>query len=548
MRYAAPLLAVLSALILFTALDRPGFTDDRESRDARVARDCIRHHEFLTPQAGADPVFEKPIFAYLPEVVAWSLPRSAAARNAPLRSRQVRALGALALVLLTGSIASRKFGSRAGWCSALALVTMLGVPLAARTDGTQVLAAFLGWCAAGVLSGAALDSRPVRDATLLFAYVSLALALLVGGPLCAIWPCGGIALYAALARSRTAWSRLRPLAGLAIVSGIALPWYGAQLYLHGAGWLARVAWFPYALDAHGAWYGGPLIALSMLVIVCFPWSVLMPEATRHAATEPDARAAHLLIALLASALVPVALHPGVPLSAMLPALPAAAMLCGRFMDHVLEDPALLRAEVARAARTLALLGSGAALLLAFAAARVPEAASDIRLLAAATFLTAWFPLLAAWRSRHRLAIALIALPVALGAPLAAAFVLPDLEGYLSARAVAAAMNDRSPADAPLAVFTAPAPSLNLYAHRNIVRIEPELPALRSLRAEDGLTYAVFSPAIEHDVARRVGVPLEVLQRTPAWLLARVRPDEPLDSFASPSAHAAGHGASAPPTP
>jgi len=305
------------------------------------------------------------------------------------------------------------------------------------------------------------------------------------------------------------------------------------LYLHDARWLSHAVWFPYALDAHTAWYGGPLIALSMLVITCFPWSVLMPEATRHAAAEPDARAAHLLIALLACALVPVAVHPGVPLSAALPALPAAAMLCGRFMDHVIEDPERLQAAVARAARTLALLGSGAALLLAFAAVRVPEAASHVRLLAASTFLTSWFPLLAVWRSRHRLATALIALPVALGAPLASAFVLPDLEGYLNARAVATAMNQSSPHDAPLAVFASVPPSLSLYTRRNIVRAEPELASLRALRAEDGRVYAAFSPALERDVTRRIGT-LEVLERTPAWELARLRPDAAPDSGLAPS--------------
>ena len=521
MRFAAPALAVLCALVLFTALDRVGFTDEREARDARVARDCVKHREFLTPQAGGDPVFEKPMLAYVPDVVALSLSRSPATRNTPLRSRQVRALGALALVLLTGAIASRRFGTRAGWCSAIALATTLGLPLAARTDGTQVFATLLGWCAAGILGGIAMDPKRGGAGALCVAYGSLAGALLVGGPWSAAWPSCGIALYAALARDRAAWSATRPLAGLAIVTGIALPWYGAQLYLHGASWIARAIWFPYGLDAHGAWFSGPLIALSVLVLSCFPWSVLMPEATRHATAAPDARAAHLWIAFVASALLPVVAHPGVPLSSALPALPAAAMLCGRFMDHVLENPASLSGAVNRAARTLALLGTGGALLLAFAAARLPQAASDVRLLAAAMFLTAWLPLLAVWRSRFRLAVGLLAAPVALGAPVASAFVLPELEGYLNARTVAETMNERSPDTAPLAVFVPPAPSLSYYTKRNIVLLEPALSALQRVRADDGHVYAAFSPASESGIARRAGVPLEILSRTPALVLARI---------------------------
>lgn len=533
MRFAAPSLALLCLLVLFTALDRPGFLDEHEARDASVARDCIRHHEVLTPQSGSDPVFEKPMLAYAPEIVARSLSRDTAARNAPLRSRQVRALGALALVLLTGSMAYHRFGVRAGWCSAIALVTSLGVPLAARTDGTQVFATLLAWCAAAVLSRAALDPKPVRDGVIAFAYAALAAALLVGGPLSAAWVPGGIALYTRLARDRPAWSRTRPLTGLAIVAGLALPWYGVELYLHGPAWLLRAIWFPYGLDAHGAWFSGPLIALSVLVLACFPWSVLMPEAMRLATSELEsgaatpgaragaARAAYLSIALLGCAIVPVALHPGVPLSAALPALPAAAMLCGRFLDRVFDEPDALRDAVARAARTLALLGTGGALLLAVAAGRVPEAASDVRLLAATAFLTAWLPLLAVWRSNPRAAAALIALPIAVGAPLTSLFVLPALEGYLTTRTVAAAMNDRSPQDAPLAVFSAPPPSLKFYAHRNVVRTEPDSTALAAWRAEDGFTYAAFAPGLESDVRRRAGAPLEVLWRTPAWMLARV---------------------------
>jgi 4-amino-4-deoxy-L-arabinose transferase-like glycosyltransferase len=534
MRFAAPTLAVLCALVLFTALDRPGYLDDHEARDAQVARDCLRHREVLTPQSGADPVFEKPMLAYAPEMLARSLSRSAASRNAPLRSRQFRALAALALVLLTGSIAHHRFGARAGWCAAISLVTMLGVPLAARTDGTQVFAALLGWCAAGVLWGAALGEQDMPDTSLALAYGALAGAMLVGGPLCALWPNGGIALYAGLARSRSAWSRTRPLAGLAIVAGLTLPWYGAEVYLHGARWLPHAFWFPYALDAHGAWYSGPLLALSVFVISCFPWSVLMPEATRHAAAEPDARSAHALIAILACALIPIAVHPGVPLSAALPALPAAAMLCGRFMDHVLEDPRTLQGFVSRAAQTLALLGSGAALLLALAATRLPEAAGDIRLLAAVTFVTSWLPLLTVWRGGHRIAIALIALPIGIGAPLTSLFVLPGLENYLNARAVAETMNERSPATAPLAVFAAPTPSLTFYTRRNIVNVTPDRAALAALRADDGLAYAAFPPSTEADLTRHLGIPLEVLKRTPEAVLVRVKPDAAFDSTAAAS--------------
>jgi hypothetical protein len=202
------------------------------------------------------------------------------------------------------------------------------------------------------------------------------------------------------------------------------------------------------------------------------------------------------------------------------------------MDHVLEDPRALQAFVSRAAQTLALLGSGAALLLALAATRLPEAAGDIRLLAAVTFVTSWLPLLTVWRGGHRIAIALIALPIGIGAPLTSLFVLPGLEDYLNARAVAETMNERSPATAPLAVFAAPAPSLKFYTRRNVVNVTPDRDALASLRADDGLAYAAFPPSAEADVTRRLGVPLDVLKRTPEAVLVRMKPDAARDSAAA----------------
>ena len=96
---------------------------------------------------------------------------------------------------------------------------------------------------------------------------------------------------------------------------------------------------------------------SFLVVGFFPWSSLLPGAILHAAAfwraarghvqrsespalgaseDPLARerheesASHFFIACLIAALVPIAIYPGPPLSAVLPALPAAALLCGRF--------------------------------------------------------------------------------------------------------------------------------------------------------------------------------------------------------------------------
>src|SRR6266496_1490625 len=106
MRFAPVVLATLCAATLFIGLDRPGFLDWREARDAEVTRELVLDSEALTPLYG------KPVLAYAPEVWLCRLTGAAHRAPAPLRSRQLRALFAVFLVLGTASLAARHFGVR----------------------------------------------------------------------------------------------------------------------------------------------------------------------------------------------------------------------------------------------------------------------------------------------------------------------------------------------------------------------------------------------------------------------------------------------------
>jgi hypothetical protein len=233
-------------------------------------------------------------------------------------------------------------------------------------------------------------------------------------------------------------------------------------------------------------------------------------------------AAHLLLAWLVAGVLPMLIYPRPPLGAALPSLPAIALLCGRLLDHLLEDPVRLRRAVAGAARLLALAGTALALFVALAAPRLPEAADGLRLLAAVSLVTAWLPFLASFMGRTRLAALAFALPVALGAGVTALRVLPGLEGYVNTRAVAARLANEAPRDAALVLVDAPPPSLRLYTPRALVRERPDAAALRRWRASDGATWLAFAPARERELARLSGAALELVMRTPTLVLARVR--------------------------
>ena len=544
MRLAPVVLATLCVSVLFLGLDRVGFLDWREARDAQVAREMLVHHEVLTPIYGRAALFEKPVLAYAPELLARRL-----SPGSPLRSRQVRAVFALFLLVGTASLGARYFGLRAAWFSAAVLVTTLALPLAARTDGAQMLGTLLGWVGAAGLADPVFGRGAGRDARLIVTYGALGAALASVGPLAALWPLGGLALFIRLARLPGAWRRARPLAGLAIMAGIALPWYGAMIERHGVGFLARAVGFPYGAEPTGPWYAGAVLAVSFLVVGFLPWSALLPEAMLHAATwwrtrrpgargapavadrpaaDPVAReqreetAAHYLIACLFAALVPVAFYPGPPLSAALPALPAAALLCGRFLDHLFEDPERVGPPLTRAVRMLALVGTAAAVMLALGAPAVRGAAPELRLLASLLLVTAWAPLLADLIGRRRVAAALMALPIALGAPVVSLRVLPAMEDTLSARSVAAALDAVAPPLAPLVLPEPPPPTLRLYGDHLLVVADSLAASLPKLRAADGMTYLAFRPSRERDVAHLAGTPLEILLRTPSLVLARVQ--------------------------
>jgi 4-amino-4-deoxy-L-arabinose transferase-like glycosyltransferase len=543
MRLAPLALAVLCALVLFLGLDRVGLLDWREARDVQVAHELVARSEPLTPLLGHEAWLEKPVLAYAPDAIATLL-----RHDVESRSRMLRGIAAVALLLVTAAIGAQHFGARAGWLAAGVLVSSLGLPLAARTDGCQVLGTLMGWAGCAGLADAVFGRSGGRGARLVVAYGALAAAFVIAGPLPALWPFGGLALYVALAREPGRLTAARPLAGLGLMLGIALPWYGAMIERHGADFLVRAPFFPYAGDPAGPWYAGPVLMISFLVVGFFPWSALLSAAMLHAATwwratrgaipgsarpavspyDPVSRerreesAAHFFIACLFAALLPIAVYPAPPLPAALPALPAAALLCGRFLDHLFENAERVSGPFTRAVLMLALFGSAGAVMLAVVAPRVAEASPELRLLAALVFVTSWAPFLANFIGRRRVAAALMALPVALGTPVVSLRLLPAMEDYLNTRAVAEAMASASPATAPL-VLADPAPaSLRFYSRRNLVLGDPFAAALREWRAPDSLTYVAFRPAREREVARTCGEPLEIMLRTPALVLARVR--------------------------
>ena len=76
---------------------------------------------------------------------------------------------------------------------------------------------------------------------------------------------------------------------------------------------------------------------------------------------------------------------------------------------------------------------------------------------------------------------------------------------------------------PVLVVEDPAPSLRWYARRNLIPVDRLPRELDRWRAADSLVYLAFRPMRERGVAAAAPGTLEVLARTPALVVARVRP-------------------------
>jgi len=209
---------------------------------------------------------------------------------------------------------------------------------------------------------------------------------------------------------------------------------------------------------------------------------------------------------------------------MLPALPAAALLVASLLEGVFADEKLAVRAMGQASWLAAGGGTVAAILLEIVSRRLGIGAAALRLLAAFTFVSAWGPALASFLGRNRALPALFAAQVALGTPLVFGRVLPALEGYVSAGPVATAMSEVTSQQSPLLLVETPPVSLRLELKRHFAVPSTLADAMRSLPGDGGWSYVAYPPRRESEVARAASpAPLEILLRTPALVLARVRP-------------------------
>ncbi len=282
---ALALLLLACALLLLPSLALYPLFDVDEGAFSEATREMLRSGDWLSTTLNGLPRYDKPILIYWLQAASVGL----LGLN-EFALRLPSALAGLAWVWAIAAFAIPRLGRRsavlAGWIAA----SSLGVLVIARSATADAL---LNALLAAMMfdlwrhfDGG--DRRPLRRA-----YVWMALGVLAKGPI-AVLIAGGVGLLfcAASRRWRDGWRAATDPWGWLLLVLIALPWYAAQLAIHGRdfvdGFLVRhnLDRFTGTLEGHGGrhWYNR-LYYLVLLPGLLLPWSGLLPAVVRDAVRE-----------------------------------------------------------------------------------------------------------------------------------------------------------------------------------------------------------------------------------------------------------------------
>ncbi len=270
------LIALVAALLFIPGLGAVHLFDWDEINFAEIAREMLATHNWLQPQIGYEPFYEKP------PLFMWMQAASMTAFGAnEFASRFPDAICGIITLLVLFRIGERMRGRLFGLLWVLAYVGSILPHLYFRSgiiDPWFNLFIFLGFLAFIRMSDtqASADVPPrQKNIAAVLAGIGLGLAVLTKGPVGILIPALGALVYWVMNRFKLYVSIPRVLlmfVVLLIVPGI---WFGADLLHNGPTFITAFFWRQMAMlsseDAgHGGFFGYHFV---ILLIGCFPASV-----------------------------------------------------------------------------------------------------------------------------------------------------------------------------------------------------------------------------------------------------------------------------------
>ena len=333
--FGLALLAV--GLMYLLGLGAAPFLDPPEGFHAVIAQTIRTSGDWTTLRVDGVRYFDKPPMLYWLLAASFGVagPTEAAARLWP-------ALAAIGLAAVTGRIGLILGGPRVGLLSALFTAANMGIFIFGREVKPDLpFILFITLAYAGFI----VAYRGGGRWGLALFYASLGLAALTKDVLGAVAPLLIVALFLWLTRERP-YGTWAPWWGIAILVGVALPWYLA-VELRNEGFL----WYT-VVDGHLLNFTrqrvfpdedvplGSLQFLAVTILAFLPWSLAAPWALRRTLRPPWPDANARLWALLGLWVVVVVgfftMSPFKLPHYGLPAFPALAVLAARAWDDCIE--------------------------------------------------------------------------------------------------------------------------------------------------------------------------------------------------------------------
>jgi 4-amino-4-deoxy-L-arabinose transferase-like glycosyltransferase len=330
-RDVATILAVGLLLFVPSFLTRDVWTPD-EPRYVEVAREMVQRCDYLVPHLNGEIYPDKPPLFFWLAAGLWHLGLG------PNSGRIVAALSAMGVLLLTYALGRRLYGREAGlWAALVTLTTLLFMSIS-RIGNLDPLLSFC--IVAGISFGVhALEGGGSHGKAWLGFYAAAALGVLTKGPVGLVVP-GLVLLAYGLARRKEAtgggWWHL---GGALLFIAVVAAWLVPAVLFGGREYSTNIV-FQQTLQrvkpsgVHGEPFHYFLVRAPLYL---WPWSpllVLALVAAVKAARREGEKKSWLPILWLAVVLVFFSIPSGKRERYVLPMVPAAGLLCARYIQLV----------------------------------------------------------------------------------------------------------------------------------------------------------------------------------------------------------------------
>jgi len=498
-RRAMATLVAISVLLFIVDLGGRDLWDIDEGMHAAIAQTMLLSGDWVTPVFNGEAFLDKPpLFNWL-TAIAFKLFGSN-----EFAARLPAALSALASVLLCYGIGRELYSQRTGFLAGVILATSLEFVAIARTVQYDVPFAFFTTLAIFAYILAMREQRPAQSYWVLF-YLAIGLSVLTKGPLGAVLVGTGVVAHLVATRSGRAWLRVLNPAGILTFLVVSVPWY-VLMELANPGYIDYFVIQQHVGNVLGV--TGEYVArhpepvyyyIPVFIGAMLPWSLTLPQSIYSALKFREARVAHaeiFLVAFFTGSLLVMSAATSKLATYLLPLLPVAAVLIGRYWDRLFDAR-----PVKRNLSQVITFGSLFLIILVLTAhaiinqpfthwdARTGVAHRDFEwfmLGFGALWLAATvFALLAKQRSSF--------VTLSLITPFMVGFILwalsPRADDYRGSKVIAAMIDQRLPAQEPIHVYGRLLDSAMFYTNRDAVRLETE-EALRNYMATNERVFVV----------------------------------------------------------